>query len=206
LVAPGLVAPGLVAPALVGVPINSTVTPPEYFSPEPTIKSVTRLAEVLKLFPRSFKFSGAKKEDNMSVVEFLNTLKTLQEQLKLSESEFFDRMLARSTGLAHELLLEWKANGENIHTIYHNLLINFDKRLSPDEAKMQLSAYKIPKTSMLAKAESQIMLLAGRTASSLPEGPSRTVYYNLEACNAMIQPLPPASSSSVNNLYNQIST
>jgi hypothetical protein len=184
--------------------INSAVTPPEYFSPEPTIKSVTRLTEVLKLFPRSFKFSGSK-NDNMSVVEFLNTLKTLQEQLKLSESEFLDRMLASSTGLAHELLLEWKTNGENISTIYHNLLVNFDKRLSADDAKMQLCAYKIPKTSTLAKAESQIMLLAGRTASSLPEGPSRTAYYNLEACNAMIRSLPPTSSASVNNLYNQIS-
>jgi hypothetical protein len=184
--------------------INSAVTPPEYFSSEPTIKSVTRLAEVLKLFPRSFKFSGSK-NDNMSVVEFLNTLKTLQEQLRLSEPEFLDRMLASSTGLAHELLLEWKTNGEPIANIYHNLLVNFDKRLSPDDAKMQLCAYKIPKTSTLAKAESQIMLLAGRTASSLPEGPSRTAYYNLEACNAMIRSLPPTSSASVNNLYNQIS-
>jgi hypothetical protein len=114
-------------------------------------------------------------------------------------------MLASSTGLAHELLLEWKMNGESVPTIYHNLLINFDKRLSPDEAKMQLSSYKIPKSSSLAKAESQIMLLAGRTASALPEGPSRTAYYNLEACNAMIRSLPPSSSANVNNLYNQLS-
>ena len=185
--------------------INSDVNPPHYFSPSPTITSPSKLAEVLKIFPRNLKFSGLKQDNQMSITEFLNTLKTAQEQLRLSESEFVDRMLACSTGLAHELIFEWRANGENIPTIYHNLLINFDKRLSPDEAKQQLNAYKIPKSGSLAKAEAQIMILAGRTASALPEGPSRTAYYNLEACNSIIRALPPTSSSNVNNLYNKIS-
>jgi hypothetical protein len=39
----------------------------------------------------------------------------------------------------------------------------------------------------------------------MPEGPSRTAYYNLEACNTIIRALPPISSSNVNNLYNQTS-
>jgi hypothetical protein len=185
--------------------INSSVNPPEHFSPTPTITSPQKLSEISKIFPRNMKFSGSKQDNNMSVVEFLNTLKSAQDQCKLSEAEFLDRMLAASTGLAHELLLEWKTNEENIPTIYHNLLINFDKRLSAEDAKLQLSAYKIPKSATLAKAESQIMLLSGRTASALPAGPSRTAYYNLEACNAMIRALPQSSSSIINNLYNQIS-
>ena len=185
--------------------LNSDVNPPNYFSSVPTITSPSKLTEVLKIFPRNLKFSGLKQDNHMSITEFLNTLRTAQEQLRLSEPEFIDRMLACSTGLAHELIFEWRANGENIPTIYHNLLINFDKRLAPEEAKQQLNAYKIPKTGCLAKAEAQIMILAGRTASALPEGPSRTAYYNLEACNSIIRALPPTSSSNVNNLYNKIS-
>jgi hypothetical protein len=132
-------------------------------------------------------------------------MKVAQDHAQLSEEEFIDRMLACSTGLAHELLLEWKTNGENVATIYHNLLINFDKRLSAEEAKQQLLSYKISRNSTLAKAESSIMLLASRAASQMPEGSSRVAYYNLEACNTIIRALPPLSSANVNNLYNQVS-
>ena len=185
--------------------LNSTVKPPEYFSPTPKITSPAKLAEVLKIFPRNIKFSGSKQDNNMSIIEFLNTLKTAQEQFHLSEQEFIDRMLACSTGHAHELILEWRANGEDIPSIYHSLLVNFDKRLAPEDAKTQLSSYKIPTSATLAKAESHIMVLAGRVASALPEGPSRTAYYNLEAKNAIISALPPTSSGLVSNLYHQLS-
>jgi len=185
--------------------INSAVDPPAYFSAVPVITSPQKLTEILKIFPRNIKFSGSKQDSSMSVIEYLNTLKACQDQCRLSEDEFLDRMLAASTGQAHELLLEWRNNGENVATIYHNLLINFDKRLSPEDAKTQLSNYKIPKTSTSAKAEGQIMILAGRVASALPSGLSRTNLYNLEACNAIIRALPSHSSSIVNNLYNQLS-
>lgn len=185
--------------------INCSITPPQHFSPEPTITSTSKLAEVLKIFPRNMKFSGSKQDNHVSIIEFLNTLKTAQDQVQLSESEFIDRMLAASTGLAHELILEWRNNGENIHTIYHNLLVNFDKRMSPDEAKSQLYSLKLSKNTTLAKAEAQIMLLASRIASQLPEGPSRVQYYNLEACNGLIRALPSHSSTSVSNLFNKIS-
>jgi hypothetical protein len=185
--------------------INTAINPPKIFSPIPTLTSGAKLTEALKLFPRNIKFSGLKQDNGMSVTEFLNIMKVAQDHAQLSEEEFIDRMLSCSTGLAHELILEWKTNGENVQTIYHNLLINFDKRLSAEEAKQQLLSYKISKNSTLAKAESSIMLLASRAASQMPEGSSRIAYYNLEACNTIIRALPPLSSSNVNNLYNQLS-
>jgi hypothetical protein len=185
--------------------LNSAVRPPQFFSPTPTLITGAKLSDALKIFPRNMKFSGTKQDNGMSVIEFLNAMKTAQEQLLLSEDEFVDRMLSCTTGLAHELLLEWRTNGESVPTIYHNLLINFDKRISPEEAKQQLLSLKISKDLTLAKAEAKIMLLASRAASQMPEGPSRTAYYNLEACNTIIRALPPISSSNVNNLYNQTS-
>ena len=85
--------------------INSTVTPPIYISEVDKLTSPSKLLEAQKLLPQNIKFSGSRL-DNMSVVEFLNTLKTAQEQLQLSESEFIKRMLICSTGLAHELISE----------------------------------------------------------------------------------------------------
>ena len=185
--------------------INSAVSPPEYFSMEPTLTTPSRRAEALKIFSCHTKFSGLKQDNSISILEFLHTMKSAQEQMMLSESEFIDRLLICSTGHAHELILQWRNNGEDIHTIYHNLLINFDKRLAPEDAKVQLNNYKIPKSCTLARAEAQIMMLAGRSASSYPEGPSRTMSYNLDACNALIRALPRTSSATVNNLWNQLS-
>ena len=89
--------------------------------------------------------------------------------------------------------------------IYHNLLINFDKRVSAEEAKMQLFNYKVPKSATLAQAESHIMLLASRAASKLPEGPTRTACYNHEACNALIRALPKQSSATVDIAHTKLS-
>ena len=185
--------------------INTTLKPPTIFSNEPVITSSQKLAEILKVFHRGNKFSGSKQDSSISIVEYLNMLKTAQNQCKLSREEFIDRMLETSTGLAHELLLEWVQNGESIETIYHNLLVTFDKRMSPEEAKQQLTNFKIPKSSSLAKAEAQIMILASRAASKLPEGQSRIDNYNLESINALIRALPRASSTRVNNEYTQLS-
>ena len=185
--------------------INSSLKPPENFSEVPTINSTQRLSEVLKVFPRGNKFSGSKQDSNMTVVEFLNTLKTAQNQCKLSKDEFIDRMLEASTGQAHELILEWVNHGETIATIYHNLLVNYDKRMSPQAAKLLLASYTVPKNSSLAKAEAAIMLLASRAATLMPEGKSRTDTYNTEACNALIRALPPKSSDIVSNIYTTLS-
>lgn len=185
--------------------LNSAVKPPQFFSPTPTLTSGTKWLEALRIFPYNTKFSGTGSDNAMSVTEFLHAMKTAQDQLPLSEDEFINKLLSGTTGLAHELILEWRTNGENVSTIYHNLLINFDKRLSPEEAKQQLIAIKISKDMNLAKAESKIMLLASRASSQMPEGPSRTAYYNLEACNNIIRALPSISSANVNNIYNQIS-
>jgi hypothetical protein len=184
--------------------LNTSVHPPHYFSETPKITSAAKSAEIQKLFPHNFKFSGSK-TDHMSVVEFLHILTTAQEQMHLTEKEFINRMILCSTGLAHELLTEWKANGENVDSIYHNLLVNFDRRLSPNEAKNQLQSYKVSKNTSLAAAESKIMLLAGRAAALYPEGPSSTSIYNMESCNTMINSLPRSSQAMVSNLFYQIS-
>jgi hypothetical protein len=43
--------------------------------------------------------------------------------------------------------------------IFHNLLLNFDKRMSQDAAKEKLANFKVNKDTNLATAESQIIRL-----------------------------------------------
>jgi hypothetical protein len=187
--------------------INAAIMPPTEFSNEPKIGNVMKLGEVIKVFPKASRFSGnLQKDGNYSVVEFLNALTAAQKQCKLSEEEFIDRILASSTGLAHDLILEWKSNGDNASTIYHSLLVNFDSRMTPEEARSKLANFTINKNSNLARAESNIQLLVGRAAAQFPFGESRNAYRNMEGCSTLIRALPPYSSLTANNLYQNYTT
>ena len=182
--------------------INASIEPPRNFSPCPVITSAQKNIEILKVFPKHAKFSGTTKDGGMGVVEFLRSLLAAQNQCALSEEEFLERLLAASTGQAHDLILEWKTNGMDTAAIFHNLLLNYDKRLTAEEARSQLIGYKVPKSGNLASAEAHIVKLIGRAATALPTGPSRNAYYNLEGCNALIRALPSFSSQTASNLYN----
>lgn len=180
--------------------LNQNIAPPDYFSPVPTLVTARQRADCLKLLPQN-KFNGSEK--GMSVLEFLNLLKSLQQQCGLSLSEFYEIMLASTTGEAYLLLLAWIENGDEPSTIFHNLGIHYDKRMQPEEARTRLAAYRVPKNSDLAKAEATIQGLAARVASLIPAGPSRTASYNNEIIQGLIRSLPPQSSILVQTQYTE---
>jgi len=187
--------------------INASVVPPVYYNPTPVITSPQRLTEILKIFPKPARFSGSPHKDgHMSVVEFLNSLTSAQNQCNLSEPEFIDRILAATTGLAHELVLDWKVNGESAASIYHNLVVNFDNRMSAEEARQKLHNFVIGKNSSLAKAESAIQLLVARASTLLPPGESRKAYKDMEGCTVLIRALPSYSSVTAGNMYQSLTT
>ena len=59
------------------------------------------------------------------------------------------------------------------------------KRVPPDKAIWQLAQFLTARNSSLARAESQIMILAGMTSIVLPAGQSGTAYFYLEAYHAL---------------------
>jgi hypothetical protein len=88
--------------------------------------------------------------------------------------------------------------------IFHNLLVNYDRRLSAEEARSKLMGYKVGRNSSLAEAESKIVKWVGRAATAFPVGESRKAFYNLEGCNSLIRALPPYSSQIANNVYSTL--
>ena len=184
--------------------VNMSFPPPSNFSKHPTRNTVQQKSDCLRQFPTRPKFGGTGKDGTMDIIEFLNAVNAAQEDCKLSEKEFKSMLLACSTGRPHSLLMEWIANGDDVPTIYHNLLLHFDKRISPETARQQLYSYKAPKTTTLAGAEAHIMALASRASSMIPAGPTRTSTFNLEAIQALIRCLPKYSSDLVLTKFNEL--
>jgi hypothetical protein len=197
----------LIEKELNGHLLNNNTKPPTEFSPVPTITSSHLRNEAMKCFPtRSPKFSGSPSRDGgTDIIEFLSSLKTAQEYCNLSEKEFKQFLLLCTTGRAHALLIEWINLDESIPTIFHNLVMHFDKRLTPESAKELLFNYKAPKSLSLKDVETNIMLWVSRAATTLPAGPSRVAYYNMEIVQTLIRSLPPHSSARVQSVFNTLS-
>lgn len=172
--------------------INQSIEAPTNFSAVPTLLSARQRADCFKLLPSgSNKFAGQR---GVSILEYLQNLKALQSQMNLSLPEFYEAMLASTTGDAYLLINSWIENEESPATIFHNLLIHYDTRLSPEEARMKLMNYKAQKTSTLGRVEADIMKLANRAASSIPVGPGRAANYNMEVIQGLIRSLPRESA------------
>jgi hypothetical protein len=188
--------------------LNESTCPPPFFSPVPSITTGHLRNEAMKCFPtRAPKFAGGTTNlrDGMDIIEFLSAMKTAQEYCKLSEKEFKQFLLLCTTGRAHALLSEWIELGESIPTIFHNLVMHFDRRLTPESAKELLFNYRAPKSLSLKEVETNIMLWVSRAATMLPAGSSRIAYYNMEIIQTLIRSLPPSSSARVQSVFNTLS-
>ena len=185
--------------------LNAAVAAPTSFSPWPVLTTSEKLQSAVKTFPcrSGQKFDGTSK--GVSVIEFLNSLNTAQEICQLSRPEFFRIMLKCVGGKVYGLVSECISYQHDVSDVYHSLLTLYDNRISAAAARKQLMNLKASKADTLMKLQAHILELASRVASSLPEGPSRSSLFNLEANNSLLRCLPSTSSQSVQNTYNSLS-
>jgi hypothetical protein len=85
------------------------------------------------------------------------------------------------------------------------LIIYFDRRISPQEARIQLQNVRAEKQQNLSKIEGKIMSLATRACSNLPPGPAQSVCFNNEAIMALIRALPASSATIAQNNFHLLS-
>ena len=184
--------------------VNNNVSPPTIWGNHPTLTTPIKISTAQKMFPGIGKFKGYPRDGFLNIIEFLSVMKTAQEHCKLSKQEYLDRMILCSTGEAHELIVYGKEQGESIDDIYHSLVMRFDDRITPEDAKQKLQSFKATKNMNLAKVESQIMIWANRASTQFPAGESRQAFYNLEACNCLIKALPNNSAITAGTVYNSL--
>ncbi len=126
--------------------------------------------------------------------------------MRLTEGEFLKMVLLSTSGKAHDLLLTWSDQGNDIKTIFFNLSLQFDRRMTSDDARAKLLNLSVPKTSDLAKHCALILQLATRASHCLPAGSSRAAYLNNEAINCLQRSLPVASRTLASNMFHQLSS
>jgi hypothetical protein len=179
---------------------------PSYFSSKPKLISSQANIEAGRLFPTRTKFSGSNLPDSLSLQEFFQLLKAAQESMRLTEQEFTKMLLLCTSNKAHELLSNWIEQGNDIKTLYFNLTLQFDRRMTVDDARHKLLTIMAPKTTDLAKHCALILQLATRASHCLPAGPSRQSYLNNESINCLQRSLPLASRTLCSNTFHTLSS
>ena len=174
-----------------------SIKPPENFADGQTLLDPKRLYESTKVFPTREKFNGTS-----NIISFLEQVNYAQQVVALSEQEFREMLLRCFTRTPYLYLEEFLKNGMSTADIYMSLISLYDSRLSPETAKADLSELKCTKNKKVAKLLGEIMLLAGRAASILPQGSARSALYNVECNTALVKALPTSSSTLVSNQLN----
>ena len=181
--------------------LNPTIEVPDFFSPTKTLTTPHKALEAIKMFPSSrSKFSGIQ-HNGPSIQEFLFTINAAQSKLKLSQEEFKERLLASCTLQAHKFVTNLIAEQDTVSSIYHKLVILFDRTLSPETAKSLLYTFKAKRSDTLMKCQARIMELQSLAIKNCPKGEPRKIINATESCAALIRCLPPQGSSLCNSQY-----
>lgn len=186
--------------------VGELISPPKYFAPDKTLHQPGKLELASKYFPlkTSSKFDGT--ERSMSIMEFLSTINLAQDVCKLSEDEFKCYLLRATSGKVFNSLSQYIKYGYSVSDIYSTLLLLFDTRDSSQVCKQKLLKFKVASNETLTTAVSKIMELSTRAAQALPEGPSRSALFNLEACSCLLRALPYESSTLATTIHNSLAS
>jgi hypothetical protein len=120
-------------------------TLPTTFSPTDRLTTLAMKKDAQLTFPyKHAKFSGTYNKDvpTVAVSEYLDFMTRAQNKMMLSRSEFTDVLLSTTTGRAHSLIVDWLRAGESVESVYHLMMLNFDRRISG--IRYKIAKNKIP--------------------------------------------------------------
>jgi hypothetical protein len=166
---------------------RSKISPPTQFSEYDVMTNIRTAKDCLSIFPR-------KKYENHEVsgpiAEFLETLRTAQEYCMLSEKEFTKQLLASTTGEAYKHLYTLVENKEPLKNIYFRLCMLYDRTITPEAAREQLSTLKANKGDTLNSLANRILYLAELSVSIVGPGIHRAAYIDNQAVQSLISAMP----------------
>lgn len=174
---------------------NTSVQPPSYYSPKPTLPGdhqQLRNASIFFPINPSQRFTGGLKSP-VNVVEWLSNMTNAQNHVRLSYSEFCDFLLRSCSSEIRDTIEEFLSSGMKMDDIYQSMLSAFESKISPYAAQTKLMNYRIPKNISFEKAQHQILKLASRASKMYTDGVQRESWVKVEAVNCLIRSVPKES-------------
>ena len=169
---------------------TETIIPPKAFAENEVLRNdAAKITAANNAFPTKRKFSGSNNPGQPTIVEFLTNMNLAQRKCNLSEKEFIEYLNLCCTGPVFEDVACMIDCGKTLPEVYQSLLLQFDKRLKPKEAKKALDKYMPPMGATLSSVSSDIMKYGQRAALSYKKEAQSAAYDNL-CIQALLDSLP----------------
>ena len=184
--------------------MSQPVKPPTRFSPIPVLTTPEKYKTALSNFPTrsSQKFCD---KGSMNIIEFLLEMNSGQRVANLSEQEFIDFLLKCTTGNVYTILLDYVSFNHSLDEIYSYLLGTYDNRMDIETAQDLLHNLRAEKHQKLINLQSRILSLSSRASARAPPHQSKTDFFNMNACSALIRALPTESARLVTEISGALS-
>ncbi len=169
---------------------TETIHPPTVFSPRDVLNNAeSKITAANNSFPTKKKFSGSNHISQPSIVEFLINMNAAQRKCNLSEKEFTEYLNLCCTGPVFETVSCMIDAGKTLNEIYQGLLMAFDTRMKPKDAKKSLEQYRPPYGATLNSVSTDIMKLGQRACLGYKKNAQGAAYDNL-CIDALLDKLP----------------
>lgn len=185
---------------------TETITPPTLFAENDVLlDNAAKISAANNAFPTKRKFSGSTNPGQPTIVEFLTNLNLAQKKCNLSQKEFTEYLNLCCTGEVFEDVACMIDCSKTLPEIYQSLLIQFDKRLKPKEAKKALDTYKPPFGASLNSVTSDIMKYGKRAALQYKKE-AQSAAYDALCTQALIENLPESAQILAENCLNELNS
>ncbi len=185
---------------------ETVVQPPAEFAKTDffTVEKMSRLQAIRYYWPQA-QFAG-NASDKITVVQFLETMTRGANRLqgKLSEADFRDLLLSKTTGRAHESLTLWLQGNLSMKGIYAKMLSTYDAREAPGEAQEKLEKLNSSYFNSLSNLSLRIETLARRASLSVRGRASQEVLFNCMAIKTLEAAIPEPYRSNIVSMRLQL--
>ena len=185
---------------------TETIKPPTVYSPRDILSnSESKVTAANNSFPTKRKFSGSAHPNQPTIVEFLINMNAAQRKCNLSKKEFTEYLNLCCTGPTFETVSCMIDAGKTLEEIYQGLLMAYDTRLKPKDAKKALDLYRPPPGATLNSISTDIMKYGQRACLTYDKS-SQGSAYDTMCIDALIDKLPEAASALAENCRQELNS
>ncbi len=185
---------------------TETIRPPSVFSPRDVLNNnESKVTAANNSFPTKRKFNGSNHPSQPSIVEFLINMNAAQRKCNLSKREFTEYLNLCCTGPTFETVSCMIDAGKTLDEIYQGLLMAYDTRLKPKDAKRALELYRPPPGATLNSVSTEIMKYGQRACLTYDKS-SQGSAYDTMCIDALIDKLPEAASALAENCRQELNS
>lgn len=183
-----------------GMIVEPTIAPPHFpVPPETSLLDPSGFKRAHMQFPRE-KFSGMQGA-KLNVSEWMKSANLAQRQLGLSEKDFLNMLVSKTTENAHSLMTNWLEQNLSCKDIYFQLYATFNTEISALRASDALANYCVVRGYNFSHTVADISHLSVVSAKDCKDETTKQAIQSMNAMTCLMNRTPKACKKYLEEVY-----